>query len=158
MVKCNYRILNKSCIPVTQFLENQVEKNCRCCTSPHAGQKRKTITFPYAELVTNFLTYTIYQFRDEEPEFMHTKIWQVAISKMGYTIQGREGFPLPRRRGRQWRNNDLPPSSSITSNDIHNEQREMNGKFNKLVQRMERRNLISPTFSSKDDDNEPTIS
>lgn len=49
---------------------------------------------------------------------MHSKIEKGIVSKMGYTIQEKEIVPIPPRKARQRRNNDLPPSSLNTLNDI----------------------------------------
>lgn len=72
-------------------------------------RKNKNTSLPYAELIIKILTYTGYNFREEGPEFMHTKIGQVAVRKMGYFIK--EFIPLPPRRARKRITNDILPSS-----------------------------------------------
>lgn len=63
--------------------------------------KRKKLTLPCGELITQFFYYTGYDFEEEKLEFMYRKIGMGVISKMGYDIQGRETVPLPPRRARQ---------------------------------------------------------
>lgn len=67
---------------------------------------------------------------------------------MGYAIQEGEFVPYKQRRARDQRN--TPPSNTLK--EIHDEQREMNAKNNKLIEKMARNNLIYPTASSEDDD------
>lgn len=116
--------------------------------------KRKNITLPYAELNTKILTYIGYEFREEEPDLVHTKIGKKVIRKMGFSIQEGKLVPQPPRRARQRRNNNLSPSSSNTLIDIQDEKKEMNTNIDKLFRRMEKRNPISPMVSSKDVDDD----
>lgn len=53
---------------------------------------------------------------------------------------------------RQQRRNDLPRSSSTTLNDLLDDQRVMHPKINKIIEKMEKINLMSPIVSSEDDD------
>lgn len=85
---------------------------------------------------------------------MHTIIGKVDVSKIGYVIQGKELVSLPPRRARQRRKNDLSPSSSNTLNDVCDDQRTINAKINKFIERIERRKLILPMASSEGDDND----
>lgn len=86
--------------------------------------------------------------------FMHTKIWQAVISKIGYAIQDDEFVPLPPKRVRKQRNNNLHPSFSSTLKIIRDEQKIMNATISKLVRKIEKMNLISPMVSSGGADNE----
>lgn len=52
-------------------------------------RKKKKINLPYAKLITKILTYTCYNFREEYSKFMHTKIRQAIVSRMGYAFQGK---------------------------------------------------------------------
>lgn len=81
--------------------------------------KTKNVTLPYVKLVKKILSYNIYESGEEEPDFMHTKIRQAVLTKMGYAIQDEEFVSLPPRRERHQRNDNLPPSSSITLKLIH---------------------------------------
>lgn len=112
--------------------------------------KKKNVIFPFGELITKILLYTDFDLEAEELEIIHSKIEKGILSKMGYTIQGRETVALPLRRGRQKRNNDPPPSSSHILNGIPDDKREIHSKIEKLIKKMEKLNLISLMVSSKD--------
>lgn len=49
--------------------------------------KMKNITLPYNQLITKILSYTDYEFGEEEPNFVHKNIGQEVINKMGFGIQ-----------------------------------------------------------------------
>lgn len=66
---------------------------------------------------------------------------------MVYTIQEGDFVPQQPKRGREHRNTH----SSNTLNETHDEQRNMNSKIKRLVEKMARKNLVSPTGSSEDD-------
>lgn len=51
--------------------------------------KKKNMNLPYAKLITKILTYTDYNFGEEYSEFMHTKIGQAIVSRMGYAFQAK---------------------------------------------------------------------
>lgn len=95
-----------------------------------------------------------YDFGEEESEFMNTNIGKAVVSKMGRVIQGKELVMIPPKRAMKQRNNDLPPSSSNSLNEMHDEQREMNESINKLIKIIEKRNLIYPMASSEDDNDD----
>ena len=67
---------------------------------------------------------------------------------MRYANQEGEFVPQQPRRARERRN--TPPSNSY--NEICDEKRNMDVKINMLIEKMERKNLISPMASSEDDD------
>lgn len=67
---------------------------------------------------------------------------------MRYVIQEGEFIPQQPRRTKEWRNT---PLSNLYS-EIHDEQRKMNAKIIMLIDKMAKKNLISPVASSKDDD------
>lgn len=86
--KGNYGTFQKSYVHAVWFLENQIVKNWTDVVLHHMLDiKRKSITLPYAELIIKILSYTGYEFGEEEPEFVHTKIGLAVISKMGFSIQ-----------------------------------------------------------------------
>ena len=45
------------------------------------ASKRKNLTLPYSKLVTKIISYTNYEFKEEEPVFVHTNIRQSVIRK-----------------------------------------------------------------------------
>ena len=78
----------------------------------------------------------------------HTKIMQGVISKMGYAIQEEEFVPKKPSRTREKR----ITSPSNPYSEICDEQIKMNAKINMLIEKIAKKNLISPTTSSEDDD------
>lgn len=83
---------------------------------------------------------------------MHTKMGKWVVNKNGICYPRKSTCSTTAKKRKIGRRNDLSPSSSNTLNDICDEQRVMNSNINNLIEMMERRNLISPMVSSKDDD------
>lgn len=67
--KSNYNTIQKSGVHAVWFFENQVVKNWAYVILHHVlDSKRKNITLPYTELIVKILTYTGYEFGEEEPK------------------------------------------------------------------------------------------
>ena len=79
--------------------------------------KRKNNTSPYAEVITKVLNYCDFDFGEEKPIYVHTKICHAVISKMGYAIQEGEFVPYQPRKAREQRK----AHSSNTPNEISDE-------------------------------------
>lgn len=65
------------------FLKTKLRKIRQIPLHHMLDSKKKNSILPYAELITIFFTYTDYDFREEEPKFMHTKIGKMIVSKLG---------------------------------------------------------------------------